>query len=337
MKWYMHYFLKGLVPAACARFCGKSIRRGGVPFGKESDDFLLEQGIGMVRTLGQAGFHFSGSTLLEMGAGRQPIMPIIMSFLNTETIYVADNQQLLNETMFRNAVQFLMERHVYIAEKLLIEPAWIRETLDNALYMPRDEMLRHFRIAIRAPDARGRLNIADEHIDLGFSFNALEHCGSGAIAAFFAECKRLLKSNGRMFHIIDTTDHWARIDRSITTANFLKFDEHDWRIFCLHPLYYQNRCRRTDYETLLDNAGFTTEVCISTVDPVALAALPAMGLAEKFRSTEKESLAAASLQVMCLKKRENVQERIVKNTVREFRRRQQKTSVYGPMSTFAGV
>jgi SAM-dependent methyltransferase len=322
MKWYLRYFLNALVPVVGKRILRKTPKCASAPFGKEDDGYILEQGIKLVQTLRQSGFNFSGSTVLELGTGRLPIMPIIMSLLNPKALHIIDSSRLLNEAAFRNAVKFLLREHDYIAEKLLISPLLLQEKLNCAVYMPLDEVLHYFRLTIKTPDATGHLNLADESIDLAFSFAALEHIATDRIKSLLTEFKRVLRSAGKMFHTIDTADHWSRIDRSITSVNFLKFEEHDWEFFNLHPRYYQNRNRQADYETLFENAGFAVEYSVSVIDPKALSALETMAVAEKYRAEKKESLATSGLQFSCGKKRENVQERIVKIALHEFRRRQ---------------
>ena len=69
------------------------------------------------------------------------------------------------------------------------------------------------------------------------------------------EAYRLLVPGGLAVHRVDVGDHFATIDRRITTGNFLQFSEEDWRWYGGSGLSYHNRLRCTDHVRLLDEAA----------------------------------------------------------------------------------
>jgi hypothetical protein len=65
----------------------------------------------------------------------------------------------------------------------------------------------------------------------------------------------LLKSGGLAVHRFNPGDHFASVDKSITTANFLRFSEADWKWYGGSGLSYHNRLRCTEHAGLLESAG----------------------------------------------------------------------------------
>jgi hypothetical protein len=103
-----------------------------------------------------------------------------------------------------------------------------------------------------------------------------------------------LTPGGYVCHVVDNTDHYAHRDPSIDYANFLKFDDWQWRLLTLGPLSFTNRLRHSDYRRLLEGAGLHVVQEARNVDARSLAALRTRRLASRFRDRDPEDLATAT-------------------------------------------
>lgn len=95
-----------------------------------------------------------------------------------------------------------------------------------------------------------------EPFDLISSISTMEHIPFEDLQLLLHSCHRLLRDGGLFLAAIDTSDHYAQVDRSITHVNYLRYSESVWRIFN-PPLHYQNRLRASDHLRVVKDAGFS--------------------------------------------------------------------------------
>ena len=93
-------------------------------------------------------------------------------------------------------------------------------------------------------------------LDMITSISTLELIPASDIPSIMQRCYELLRPRGLLVSTIDTADHYARFDRSITHINFLKYSPGVWSVFN-SPLYYQNRLRVSDHLRIMEQAGFS--------------------------------------------------------------------------------
>ncbi|MGC8652362.1 MAG: class I SAM-dependent methyltransferase, partial [Candidatus Kryptoniota bacterium] len=105
-------------------------------------------------------------------------------------------------------------------------------------------------------DAR-RTEFPDDTFDLICSNNTFEHIPLTVLQSILLELNRILKPTGVMSHSIDMSDHFAHFDRSLSSFNFLKYSERQWR-FINNSLLTQNRLKLSDFLTLFQECGFKT-------------------------------------------------------------------------------
>jgi SAM-dependent methyltransferase len=136
--------------------------------------------------------------------------------------------------------------------------------------------------------------LPDRSVDVIVSRAVLEHIPLPALEAITAQCRRVLAPGGYICHVVDNTDHYAHGDRSIDYANFLKFDDWQWRLLTLGPLSFTNRLRHSDYRALFERAGLRIVKEHRNVDARSLDALRSRRLAPAFRGRDFEDLATAT-------------------------------------------
>jgi SAM-dependent methyltransferase len=118
-----------------------------------------------------------------------------------------------------------------------------------------DAALRSLGICYRAPcDARST-GLPDASVDFVTSTSTLEHIPECHLEELLGECHRILRPNGVLSALIDYGDHYAHVDPSITSVNFLTYGPAHWRLYS-PPLHFQNRLRHGDHLALIEAAGF---------------------------------------------------------------------------------
>ena len=67
-------------------------------------------------------------------------------------------------------------------------------------------------------------------------------------------------------HTVDNSDHWERVDKSISKVNLLQYSDFVFRLTWLNSQNYQNRMRHPEYVTLARKAGFSVIMDRRNVD-----------------------------------------------------------------------
>jgi SAM-dependent methyltransferase len=98
--------------------------------------------------------------------------------------------------------------------------------------------------------------IDDASVDLSHSGGALEHMAPAALAAFLAECHRVLRPGGVASHIFDHRDHLHHADRALPFLAHLGLPEPVYRALRGHPLGYHSRLTPTQVAAAFEAAGF---------------------------------------------------------------------------------
>ncbi len=110
-------------------------------------------------------------------------------------------------------------------------------------------------IDYRAPFNAAAMPLEDHSIDVIVTTSVLEHIPLDACQVIIDECRRVMKPDGLMSHIIDYSDHYSHSDGNITTYNYLQFGDAEWSRY--NPsIHYQNRARTEEYRQLFRRAGF---------------------------------------------------------------------------------
>jgi SAM-dependent methyltransferase len=170
-----------------------------------------------------------GATVLELGSGWQPLIPLLFKQAGAARVIMTDEQALMDEQYFERARATLAKHgHAVTARWQDFE--------------------------YRAPCDWSA--IPDASVDVIWSRAVLEHVRPADIMTLFAHFRRILRPGGVMAHVIDNSDHWEHKDSSISRANFLKFEDGLWNIINAHRLAYQNRLRHYEYRDMIKAAGF---------------------------------------------------------------------------------
>ncbi len=261
----------------------RRVKRVVFPYSTTLDPWTVEQGLRQIEMLRQSGCDVRGRTVVELGSGWQPIIPLLMHLAGAERVILTDTQRLLDARLLAGTGSALCAFADLIGKRLGIAPHAVRQTLEVRSEAGLPALLARFGLEYRAPFDATATGLPDESVDVFVSRAVLEHIRPDTIRGIFRESRRILKPDGRVCHIVDNSDHWSHVDDGLSRVNFLKYPEWAWPFFCVNPLDYQNRLRHVDYIRMLKTAGFRIVHDPSVPDPVAVAAVRAMRVAKRFR------------------------------------------------------
>jgi hypothetical protein len=195
-------------------------------------------------------------TVLELGTGWQPVVPIALYLCGVERVISVDKVGLLRPQLVREVIAFFLNNAAthgptpyfpFKPERL----AGLKAALDAS------DVIVHLSalgVMFTVADAR-RLEASADEIALIISNNTLEHIPLDVMQAIFAAFRRIATPRTVMSHFIDLADHYSYFDRGITPYNFLKISGWSWWIFN-NSLQYQNRLRVREYRQLHHDTGF---------------------------------------------------------------------------------
>lgn len=231
--------------------------------------------------LARAGGSARDATILEVGTGWRPFLPLTLFLAGAKRIITMDVNPWLTWSYALETYQAMALQLPMIIERLGVDGGQVRERYDSlARIVPTlAAFLDASNINYCYPGDARRTFLPEAALDLICSSNVMEHVPPDVIRAIHAESFRILRPGGMVIHRFNPGDHFASIDQSITKANFLRFSEKQWRRFGGSGLSYHNRLRCVQHRELLQLAGFeivTEDVRIDkrTVEAIRSGELP---------------------------------------------------------------
>jgi len=230
---------------------------------------------------------------LELGSGWYPIVPLSLYLCGAKQVLTIDLSSHLTKAFLLKTFEKFFEWEA--DEKLnhylpsINESRWnqFRSVYANQEDYTLNEMLSRLKITAIVGDAR-KMDLPDHSIDFICSNNTFEHIYPNILTDILTEFKRLIKLDGMMSHLIDMSDHFAHLDKTISAYNFLRFTEKQWS-WIDNSIQPQNRMRFHQYQQMylqLDIPFDTHVVKVGNID-----ALSNIQLKAPFNAFTKEELA----------------------------------------------
>lgn len=234
----------------------------------------------------------SQSTIMELGTGWYPIVPLCLFLAGYKKIISIDLNAWLKKEGQLAALKRILDLHqagtlkdyvtdydesrLAILQKLWSEREHISYEAFNAaiLLVPRVENLI-------------TTDLPDHCVEFICSNNTFEHIYPKPLKAILARMQRLLKPQGSMSHFIDMSDHFAHFDQSITVYNFLKFSKSRWQLLD-NEIQPQNRLRFSEYKKMYEELGLV--VSREVVRPYDLSVLDGVRLHSDYKDFERADL-----------------------------------------------
>jgi SAM-dependent methyltransferase len=250
----------------------------------------VEQGLRQIDWVNGA-VPVKGATVMEVGSGWQPMIPVLYSLAGAAKVYLTDLNVLLRRDTFSYALSSLRTQRQMILDGLKLDPAFLDHSLRDEPSMSLEDRLKELRLVYMAPCDCRKMNLPAGSLDVVTSRACLEHVPPDVIQDIFHESHRLLRPGGVSCHIVDHSDHWEHIDKSLNRVNFLKYSDSFFKWTCINPLNYQNRLRHPEYLEMLEKAKLRLVREEHKVDQVSLRDLPNMQVDQRFSRFSKEELA----------------------------------------------
>jgi hypothetical protein len=305
----MNWKVKAAVQRACAA----------MPVGGGAVYYALQRAFGMLddpdrplwmirvaariaEDVGRAGPGLHGKRVLEVGTGWRVDLPVGLFLCGAGSIDTYDVNRYLRPGLVMEAVARLAAQRQQIVNTLagVADGADVERRLDALARAPdARSVLEIAGIRYHAPADATRIDRPAGSVDLHVSFTVLQLIPYDTLVALLRESSRLLSAGGLAWHQVDLSDPFARSDRSITRANFLRFTDDEWRRWSDNRFGYHNRLRAADYERLYREAGHEILDWRADVDERSRADLAnGFPLSDRFRGLPVEMLATDTIRVV---------------------------------------
>jgi hypothetical protein len=190
-------------------------------------------------------------TILELGTGWYPVVPILFYLTSSGRVISVDIEQwMTRQTQQETIKKFRQWKESGLLEnlsELIITERWeqLMDVLDKPENYNKEDVDRLIGLTPLVADAR-KLSLENESVDFICSNNTFEHIPQAILRDILVEFLRVLRPGGMMSHFIDMSDHFAHFDSRIGIYNFLKFSKKTWAILD-NTIQPQNRLRYRDY------------------------------------------------------------------------------------------
>lgn len=255
----------------------------------KNDPGLLDQSLRQVGALADLGISVKGKTVVELGTGWLPILPLVYRMAGAARVITVDQERLTDRHTFANAIRSIQHGLDREIRNTGVEPGLFDRTRLPAAASDLRSLCEQAQVELKSPFDFN--DMPTDSCDIVASRTVLEHISESGLQRIFRSTKRILRAGGVMCHTIDMSDHREHLDKSISRVNFLKYRPWIWRLACADPQLYQNRLRRFEYETMLHELGFDILLMTGTPDAGALQALADISVCGRYKGVRSEALA----------------------------------------------
>jgi SAM-dependent methyltransferase len=259
-----------------------------VPDPATTSSWTIQEGLRQIERI-QRYTRIDHATVLEIGSGWEPVIPILFSLKGARQVILTDKYRLCMRSGIQAALQSLRSHEREILARLGYQDDVSRKLAVGSDF---EEALHSLGLRYLAPCDCQRLDLPPNSVDIVISRAVLEHIPPPVVGNIFRESLRLLRPGGIVCHIVDNSDHWEHRDKRISRVNFLRFSDGVFKWTCLNPQHFQNRMRHSEYVHMLRGTGFEVLDAEPTVDERSIEVLKTLRLADRFKQFPPDDLAA---------------------------------------------
>lgn len=251
-----------------------------------NDEARLDDAIRQIETLRRNGISVEGATVVEIGTGWIPIVPLIYRLAGAAEVISVDQERLLDARQMCHAMEYIEQNIERIASRSGLS-GWHAPVYPKANDL--EAMLADQRIRYLAP--ANLLTLPEASADLIVSRAVLEHIPPRLLMKIIGGSREILRAGGHICHLIDMSDHWEHQDKSISRLNFLAQRGPLWWLANLNSQNYQNRLRRAEFIALFERAGFDIIAADGEPDQRAMESLRSLDVIPQYRTWPPQELA----------------------------------------------
>lgn len=238
----------------------------------------------------------AGATLLEIGTGWVPVVPLLLHLMGARRIITIDLNPHLQAALTMRTVRQLADCFDDIHRRCGADVAAMHARLlrlQSAKTI--DELFVLAGIEYQAPGNASATDLPAGSVDIVYSNLVLEHVTPAALEAIHAETARILALGGVAWHNVDYSDHYAATRAGLSLVNMLRYSDRFWATVGNNDILYQNRLRRCHHVDLFERAGLhqvdRVDHADSGITADILAGLP---LQPRFRGLPIDELATTA-------------------------------------------
>ncbi|MEO0829762.1 MAG: class I SAM-dependent methyltransferase, partial [Pseudomonadota bacterium] len=205
MMWQVVFLRNALVALLPFQKRLRSLKRG--MFGRTHSihaGSVYSGGFDHINLLGEAGMDLNGKTVLEIGTGWYPVIPLMLRLAGASHVVLTDEHRLLDSETLAAAVAFLKERREDMATRLEIEVEDVDRVLNIPTGTPLEHKLECLGLSYRVPTNLGGI---EQRVDAVISHTVLEHIPPDVLTRIFRQTQGVLKEGGLISHGTDHSDH----------------------------------------------------------------------------------------------------------------------------------
>ena len=244
----------------------------GYPPNTEYIQYTIENYDRIKAAIGKSDGVISGATILEIGSGWFPTIPILFARDGAKKIYLTDLNVHMDELTFAETTSLMKQ---YFPNDDFIQ------SLNDISDLP-FEYLAPFNTS----------DVADKSIDLITSHLVLEHIPRSDIFNLFTALRPKISDEGLSINLVDHSDHFEHFDKSISRIEFLTMSEEQHGVVNYLIKDGENRLRHQEYHQIFTDSGFNVIDEEIDVDQKTVETIKTMNLKYPYSTMTPEQLAA---------------------------------------------
>jgi SAM-dependent methyltransferase len=234
-----------------------------------------------------------GGTVLDIGTGWFHHDAFLLYLAGDYRIHLFDIEDKASLAYIINYLENLRANCELISSELAIETAEARVKLERLLALgSREEIYEACGFVPCITRAVTEPFLPEDSIDFMVSNCVLNHIPPSVLKAELGALRRMLKPEGRMYHLLGHDDHWTFHDPSTNRFNYYRYSDRYYRLFFETKLEYQNRLVKQEWLRLFADVGLEIEDYWPLIDDVSrreIAELPKID--QRFACYPAEELA----------------------------------------------
>lgn len=305
----MHWRVKGLVQKSLSH----------IPYGDALNDHLQQKFGGLrqfernvaskvddwkfsMRYLKDVSFDVRRATLVEIGTGWYPTLPICFSLAGVTHVLTYDSVRHLNTALTFRMLAALGGHLASIAEASRTTEKEVRERYRELLEAKDVKaLLKRAHVEYKAPADVRATSLPPDSVDLVFSNSVMQQVPKEVIRGIMLESVRILRPNCLTLHNVGCSDQYAFMDRGISFVNYLQYSERQWRKWN-NAFQYQNRLRAPEFLELTTEAGLEVVYKHTAIRPGTCEALTTLKIAPEFQRFSLADLAITTVDFISKKR-----------------------------------
>jgi hypothetical protein len=199
-----------------------------------------------------------GGTILDLGTGWFHHDAFLLYLAGDWNLVLFDIEDRGRLQYIRNYLGYLLDNVAEVSAELAIDEDGARSKLEELLALPsREAIYEHCRFTLVFTDEVTEPFLPERSVDLMVSNCVLVHIRPDVLVAELVALRRMLKDDGRMYHMLGHDDHWAFHDSSMKwpSFNYLRYSERTYRLLFDTRLEYHNRIVKPEWLDLFEQSG----------------------------------------------------------------------------------